>query len=47
MDLKIIFLNGDLEEEVCIDQPEGFVTTKKENFVCKWNKSIYGLKQAS
>lgn len=29
-----------------MDQPEGFVTTKKENLVCKLNKSIYRLKQA-
>ena len=47
MDVKTPFLNGNLEEEVYMDQPEGFLTTGKENLVCKLKKSIYGLKQAS
>ena len=46
IDVKTVFLNGDLEEEVYMDQPEGFVTTGNEKLVCKLNKSIYGLKQA-
>ena len=45
IDVKIIFLNGKLEEENMI-QPEGF-TSLDESKVCKLNKSIYGLKQAS
>ena len=47
MDLKTAFLNGDLEDEVYMDQPEGFLTIGKEHLGCKFRKSIYGLKQAS
>ena len=47
MDVKASFLNGFLEEEVYISQPEGFVSRDKPNQVCKLKKSIYGLKQAA
>lgn len=41
MDIKIAFLNGDLEEKVFKDQPQGFQIKNKINLVCKVKKSIY------
>ena len=46
MDVKIAFLNGFLEEELYMMQPEGFVDRKGANKVCKLQRSIYGLVQA-
>ena len=46
MDVKFVFLNGIIEEEVCIEQLEGFVDPNKKNMVCKLHKALYGLKQA-
>ena len=46
MDIKTAFLNGDLEEEIYMTQPEGCVVDGQENKVCKLLKSLYGLKQA-
>ena len=46
MDVKTAFLNGDLREEIYVEQPEGYVIQGQENKVCKLRKSLYGLKQA-
>ena len=46
MDVKIVFLNWDLEEEIHMDQTEGFVELGQESKVCKLTKSLYDLKQA-
>lgn len=46
MDVKTAFLNGDLEEEIYMKQPEGFVVPGQEHKVCRLVKSLYGLKQA-
>ncbi|KAK8652076.1 hypothetical protein V6N13_061100 [Hibiscus sabdariffa] len=47
MDVKTAFLNGKLEEDVYMTQSEGFVTPENAGKVCKLQRSIYGLKQAS
>lgn len=47
LDIKTAFLYGDLQEEIYMEQPEGFVVPGQEDQVCRLLKSIYGLKQAS
>ena len=47
MDVKISYLNEDLEEDVYMGQPVGFTEEGKEHMVCKLKRSIYGLKQVS
>ena len=47
MDVKTAFLNGNNEEELYMVQPEGFTDPKDAGKVCKLQRSIYGLKQAS
>ena len=47
MDVKTAFLNGFLEEELYMMQPEGFIDPKGANKVWKLQRSTYGLVQAS
>ena len=46
VDVTTAFLNGVLEEEVFMRQPEGYTKPEEEHLVCKLSKSIYGLKQS-
>jgi hypothetical protein len=47
MDVNSAFLYGDLEEELYMEQPEGFVEPGMEDMVCLLLKALYGLKQVS
>ena len=47
IDVKTTFLNGHLEEDAYMIQPEGFVSPEDAGKVCKLQRAIYGLKQAS
>ena len=49
MDVKSAYLHSTIEEEIYLEQPEGFVKRgeNEQKLVCKLNKSIYGLKQAA
>ncbi|RDY04246.1 hypothetical protein CR513_12064, partial [Mucuna pruriens] len=47
MDVKTVFLNGDIDEMIYMMQPENFVLNESMSPVCKLKKFIYGLKQAS
>jgi hypothetical protein len=46
MDLKTTFFNGAIEEEVYIEQPQGFEVHSRDTHVCRLKKALYGLKQA-
>jgi hypothetical protein len=46
MDVKSSFLNGELEEELYMEQPGGFSLIDNTDYVCKLKKALYGLKQA-
>jgi hypothetical protein len=47
IDVKTTFLNGELEEEIYMDQPDGFIANCQEEKVCKLLKSLCGLKLLS
>jgi hypothetical protein len=46
MDVKKTFLNGKIEHEFFVEQPNGFILHKKGTHVCKLRKALYGLKKA-
>jgi len=46
MDVNTVFLNKVIEEEVYIEQPEGFEIFSSESHVCRLKRALYGLKQA-
>ncbi|RVW81762.1 Retrovirus-related Pol polyprotein from transposon TNT 1-94 [Vitis vinifera] len=46
LDVQTTFFHGDLEEDLYMIQPEGFIVQGQDNLVCKLRKSLYGLKQA-
>ena len=46
LDVTTAFINGQLQEEVYMEQPDGFIAEGQEKLVCKLKRSIYGLKQS-
>ena len=47
MDIKIAFLNDNIDETMYMVQPENFESGNSKNMICKLKKSIYDLKQVS
>ena len=46
LDIKNAFLHGDLADEVCMEQPPGFVALRESGLVCKLRRSLNGMKQS-
>ena len=46
MDVKSVFLNGDHNEDIYMQQPPSFINVESSSLVCKLHKSLYGIKQA-
>jgi len=47
LDVKSAYLNGDLSEEIYMEQPEGFIEPRQQHKVLRLRKSLYGLKQSA
>ena len=47
MDVKTAFLNGEHDNEIYTEQPDGYIDKQRPNMVCKLQKSIYELKQSA
>eukprot|EP00795_Rhopilema_esculentum_P009823 gene9823-biopygen12578 len=47
MDVKTAFLNGSIDSEIYMAQPEGYKDPDRPSYVCKLKKSIYGLEQSA
>ena len=47
LDVKTAFLFGELDKEIYMEQPKGFIVKDQERKVCQLRKAIYGLKQAT
>jgi hypothetical protein len=46
LDVKTTFLHGDLDEEIYMEQLQGFASPGREHLVCRLRKTLYRLKQA-
>ena len=46
LDVKNAFLHGELEKDICMQQPKGFVVSSKDDYACLFKKSLQGLKQS-
>lgn len=47
IDIRTAYLNSEVDEEIYVHQPKGFIATGNEKSVCRLNKAVYGLKQGA